>query len=172
VKERSLPLAIILGVAVPILLTVGYLRAQYVKETLTWPTAMAVIDECTVTRSYLPRSIRMGNFSFERKYDVRISYSYSVGGLNFQGRSDTTHGLADADRKAEKYSSGTQHTVYYDPTAPRRSLLERTTLATDGIAIAIACGVVMPIAFSLFAMALFGIYLVARRVVINSQLSL
>jgi hypothetical protein len=98
----------------------GMFDQALARVSRTWPTAPGVVGSSEKRE----RSTRRGTV-----YNLAVSYSYTVGGLAYDG--DTVEfgpkwvpdeGLID--RLARKYPARTAVTVHFDPAAPDRAVLE------------------------------------------------
>lgn len=110
----------------------GFFAARFRKGSVsrslavTWPQTMGTVLSATV------QVAQRGN---TRQEAPLVLYAYQVNGQVFQGhrvRANDEHGrsrLVDADSTASntvaRYPSGAPVVVYYDPTNPANSALER-----------------------------------------------
>lgn len=84
----------------------------------------------------------------ESFYQVDPKYSYTVAGTHFNGSrlsfADKSEALTEVqaiERAKQRFPSGTEVTVYYDPNAPDHSVVDRAAgyvLPLVGIAVAVA----------------------------------
>jgi len=98
----------------------GFLNAW---ASNSWPQAQA-----TITRYYTTVSNGRGG----TKHTPQVEYQFTVNGQSYTGNNLTYGGappsMFKADIDAEygsKYAPGTKHPVYYDPAAPKESVIER-----------------------------------------------
>jgi hypothetical protein len=100
------------------------------KASRAWPTAPGKVESCEQRR----RSTRTGTV-----YQLALSYSYEVGGFEYQGHSaefgpSWVANESLIDELARKYPAGTAVTVHFDPTDPQTSVLETSeALALAGL---------------------------------------
>ena len=125
----------ILATALPVAVTAGvcaFFSARFRKAStsrslaVTWPQTMGTVLSATV---------QVAQRGTTRQEAPIVLYAYQVDGQVFQGhrvRASDDPGrarLADADRSASntvaRYPSGAPVVVYYDPTNPANSALER-----------------------------------------------
>lgn len=92
-------------------------------QTSWWPATTG-----TVTASHAAEDTN----SDTSNWTVSIAYTYAVRGVTYQGNNltgDVTPHRSEEDARAKvaQYPAGAAITVYYSPTVPSESIVERTT---------------------------------------------
>jgi len=97
---------------------------------------------CVITHAAVHETITPTETGHSRRYDVEVSFRYSVGGREFTGsRYAVVHPsllkLAAEDIVA-RLPAGSETTCYYDPAQPEESVLVRGDLTEGGAGILMA----------------------------------
>ncbi|MBV0924387.1 DUF3592 domain-containing protein [Halomicroarcula limicola] len=121
--------SVALLLAVALLLLGGWFAGQqYVAATTYERTAGTVQSAEMETSQRVGGGIRLGG---DQYYRPNVTYSYRVEGRSYTGRNVALGGEVDTNargRAAEvlnRYSTGEEITVHYDPDAPERAYLSR-----------------------------------------------
>ncbi|MEO4047895.1 DUF3592 domain-containing protein [Pseudomonas sp. CAU 1711] len=106
----------------------GIQQALEMGDSRDWPTTEGVIIASRIASSH-KTSTEKGWRGNRYEYEVRVQYSYSVGGVNYTGHRlrirPTKYGFEqNARRELAEYPVGQRVRVYYDPKQPERSLLK------------------------------------------------
>jgi hypothetical protein len=120
----------ILFLAVGIAITAfGVYRLRIVRASAKWPTVTATVVSSDVETRH--RSGDATGMRTERGFEYlpRIAYEYSVDGVRHQSDRITFDDLRfdnhiTAKAIADRYASGSEVSVYYDPEQPGRAVLE------------------------------------------------
>ena len=153
--KRLHPIAWILGIAAVAfggMATVTLVApAVQVVEAMSWVATPCRILQSEVIAQRAPRG--------RETFSVRVTYSYSTGGLEFQGQRHSFYNVPDFRESywrsvAARYPGSAQATCHFDPASPARSVLNR------GLGLDFLLGYV---AAALFAACVFGLVRVVRH---------
>lgn len=106
--------------------TIAYFDAQEVKD---WPTTTG-----TVTNTWVREEYSSGSRNSPSHYDYypEVEYTYKVNGATYYGNQlvkiETGYSsFVDAQSYNDRYATGTQVTVYYNPDNPNEAVLEQNS---------------------------------------------
>ena len=143
----------------------GYFANAEKKASLSWPTVPGRITSCQLREvRNKPRSLP---YEIVR-YMVDVTYDYTVGGTTYNGTkialSDDLKDLGSAQSRANRYAVATTHDVHYNPSNPRRAVLEPgETYSGDTAGIDTILGVWLPLALIPLVLIFLSMYLVMKR---------
>jgi len=119
-------LAIAGGLGLGYLASANYAASQ---ASAAWPSVNGTINSAELVENGYSR--RSG-----KKYKAVVQYSYTVGQTPYMGDRIAFDGYGSSftpNQVVEKYAAGTTHPVFYDPTNPSSSVLEKGVTASNFI---------------------------------------
>lgn len=110
---------------------VTFLKWQEVRAARSWIPVRGKIISSRIEAREVRVSISRGNTtqSTEVRNFPAITFAYTVNGLRFEGTRHTLRnevGNFQVTETLARYPKGAQVTIYYDPSNPRASVIERT----------------------------------------------
>lgn len=141
-------------------------------ESEDWPTAEGIITSSMID-SYEERDTSTGDDDFPPTYttyyEPKITYSYSVNGAEYSSDkisfSRTRFVIqSDAQEVIEKYSTGTNVTVYYNPDNPSEAVLEPGIQNSGGM----ICGTIGAVVFIILG-ALIVLGVIKKQITTNNN---
>jgi hypothetical protein len=113
-----------------ILSIIGYITWNKARVSTSWPAVPGRILNASVDRVRERNRDSDGDVSIETKYEVDVSYEYTVEGREYVGDtiqfglSDRMSNSARAYSIVNQYPQGTEVDVYVDPSQPSTSVLQ------------------------------------------------
>jgi hypothetical protein len=164
VRWPALALAILFAIMAVGGAIVGVLGRTEEQSSRDWPTVPGTITRCELVEvRNRPRRLPYDIV----RYQVDLSYDYSVDGEFFECRNISLHGidsweLTHAQSQAEKYAVGTTHPVYYNPDDPDRAALEPGS-PKQGFSLAMILGFWLPLGLALLSIMSFAYFVAMHR---------
>ena len=108
----------------------GAKQALEMGDSRKWPSTLGVISSSRIAHSTDTDTDSNGFRRHYDEYEVKVTYSYAVDGMQYQGHRleirPTEHRYKKhAERELADYPVGKQVPVYYNPEEPERSVLKR-----------------------------------------------
>lgn len=113
-----------------------------------WPTTNGTILYSNVTSQTNYVTHGNGGGSYQTMYSPSVEYSYLVNGQTYKSGSISQFGFSSslsyiAEQEAAKYPVGNTVSVYYNPSNPYQSYLERSSGIVSGGLIFLIIGIVI-----------------------------
>lgn len=110
-----------------VLLFIYFRNLAKVRASQTWSTAQGTVIQSWVRKSNSTDS----DGSVSSSYHPEIHYSYQIMGVDYQGNKiafgpKVGGNRSGAEKMVEKYPTGANVTVYYQPDKPANAVLERS----------------------------------------------
>ena len=109
-----------------VMLFIYFRNLAKVRASQAWPTAQGTVLQSWVRKSRSTDSDGGDSYS----YHPEIHYQYQIMGIEYQGNKiafgPKIGGRSQAEKMIEKYPTGANVTVYYQPDNPAKAVLERS----------------------------------------------
>ncbi|MEO0413887.1 MAG: DUF3592 domain-containing protein [Verrucomicrobiota bacterium] len=111
------------------LIALGIVRLKGAQESKSWPSTSGQITELSIKQGRKSGK-KENSFNSKRTYQPVVNYRYQVGDEAFTGNRVTYEPLSRsssrvrAERVISAFTEGQTVTVFYDPDAPEKSVLQ------------------------------------------------